>query len=199
MSYFRNFFGGGESTPNEEGTELVETLVDRLETATSLEDRRDALKALRSLSKVRLVDFDECEKRLKTCSMHAVQSLRIHVATRGMNAYMDIIEKETNAPELLGITIDILNSVLTDDEEVVENDEIGDGLADRILQKPVFLSSIMKLLESYEFVVRKYVPVVALNHSTLLNECQLQERNSTAHNSSALSGERSAAGGDQRA
>lgn len=138
-------------------------------------------------------------KRLKTCSMHAVQSLRIHVATRGMNAYMDIIEKETNAPELLGITIDILNSVLTDDEEVVENDEIGDGLADRILQKPVFLSSIMKLLESYEFVVRKYVPVVALNHSTLLNECQLQERNSTAHNSSALSGERSAAGGDQRA
>ena len=51
MSYFRNMlFGGNEVV--ESGDEVVEKLALRLETATTFEDRMNALKGLRSMAKV---------------------------------------------------------------------------------------------------------------------------------------------------
>lgn len=55
MSYLRSFFGGGGASNNQENDDVVETFVERYETATSIQDKRNALKGLRSCAKVSLL------------------------------------------------------------------------------------------------------------------------------------------------
>ncbi|VDM69364.1 unnamed protein product, partial [Strongylus vulgaris] len=96
MAYFRSFFGGGGvDSEEEDGAEIVEKMVERAETCTALEDRRDALRALRSMAK----------------------KLRLAVGTMGLNVYMDVLEKERSNQELTAITLEILVAVLSSDDE----------------------------------------------------------------------------------
>ncbi|VDN02003.1 unnamed protein product [Thelazia callipaeda] len=138
MAFFTNLFGG-QTNGNREtdnAAEVVQNLVERVETSTVLEDRRDALKALRSLSK----------------------KVRLPVAAIGMNAYMDILEKEGSSSEIISIVLEILVFVLCDDGVANEgSDEIGERLAEMIIRKKTFIPSIMTLVESYEFSVRRAV------------------------------------------
>lgn len=58
MSYLRSFFGGGATSNNPESDDVVETFVERYETATSIQDKRNALKGLRSCAKVNNMILD---------------------------------------------------------------------------------------------------------------------------------------------
>uniref|UniRef100_A0A915C6F5 Vesicle tethering protein Uso1/P115-like head domain-containing protein n=1 Tax=Parascaris univalens TaxID=6257 RepID=A0A915C6F5_PARUN len=136
MAYFRNLFGGqnDDGKESDNAAEVVEKLVERVETSTAYEDRRDALKALRSLAK-------------KT---------RLPVATIGMAAYMEVLEKERSNPEIIAITLEILVAVVCDDEETAGGtDELGERLSEIIVRRKGFISSIMSLVECYEFNVRR--------------------------------------------
>jgi hypothetical protein len=133
MSYFRSFFGPGGEAEKETGDEVVEKLVLRLECASSIEDRRDALKALRSMSK----------------------SCRLSVATLGLNYYIEILATETDVKELVGLTLEILSECLSSDDETIEHDELGSQLAAMLLNKPDFLNAMFRILEIPDFLVRR--------------------------------------------
>ncbi|CAD5226977.1 unnamed protein product [Bursaphelenchus xylophilus] len=130
MSYLRNFFGGGEE-PSADNSELVEKFVERLETASTLPDKRNALKGLRSCAK----------------------NARLLVATAGMHLYMQILDTEEEL-DIIAMVLEILNAVLGDDEDNLEED-ICDRLAELIVRKPVFMPAILKCLENDNFAVRK--------------------------------------------
>jgi len=87
--------------------------------------------------------------------------LRLHVATRGMNAFIDVLEKDTNFTDLITLSLDILDCTLTDATEeeqlaVAADDEIGDRLAELLLQKVNFMPALIKLLTTNEFTIRRF-------------------------------------------
>ncbi|CAD5220092.1 unnamed protein product [Bursaphelenchus okinawaensis] len=130
MSYLKSFFGGAEEQ-SPDNSELVEKFVERLETCTTLTDKKNALKGLRSCAK----------------------NARLLVATAGMHMYMEILDSEEEL-DIVASVLDILNAVLGDDEDNLEED-ICDRLAELIVRKPVFMPAILRCLENEHFSVRK--------------------------------------------
>ncbi|BHF70071.1 Vesicle-mediated ER to Golgi transport protein [Sparganum proliferum] len=51
MELFRRYLGQSDETGEEAGADVVEVLVDRLQTSTRVEDRRDAMRGIKALSK----------------------------------------------------------------------------------------------------------------------------------------------------
>uniref|UniRef100_A0A7E4VNW2 Uso1_p115_head domain-containing protein n=1 Tax=Panagrellus redivivus TaxID=6233 RepID=A0A7E4VNW2_PANRE len=135
MSYFRGIFGAGNEEDRESGEEVVEKLVLRLESGDSIDDRRDALKALRSMAK----------------------SCRLSVATLGMNYYIDILAKEADEKELVSLTLEILTECISFDEDAEEHDELSSQLAAMLLNKKEFCHAIFNLVGFPDFLTRRNV------------------------------------------
>ena len=93
-----------------------------------------------------------------------LKNLRLHVATRGMNAFIEVLERDAQFTDLVTLTLDLLDCTLTDiaEEEMPtavgqgQEDEIGDRLAELMLQKPGFMPALIKLLALNEFTVRRF-------------------------------------------
>ncbi|UMM29491.1 hypothetical protein L5515_011822 [Caenorhabditis briggsae] len=134
MSLFRNFFGGGQPDEEEDnGAEFVETLVERVETCSAPEDRRDALKGLKSVAK----------------------QYRLAVGTMGMNAYIDVLETDRLNSETMTLVLDTLATVLSADDDSSENDELGERLAEMMLKRKGFIASVLAAVDQFDFGVRR--------------------------------------------
>ena len=77
------------------------------------------------------------------------------VATLGLNYYIDILAKETEFKEIVGLTLEILSDCLNSDDENLEHDELGNQLTAMLLNKHDFLNAMFRILEIPDFLVRR--------------------------------------------
>ncbi|XP_005457015.1 general vesicular transport factor p115 isoform X2 [Oreochromis niloticus] len=161
MNFFRGVISGQAAGPQPSGAETIQKLCDRVASSTLLEDRRDAVRALKSLSK----------------------KYRMEVGTQAMDHLINILQTDRSDSEILGYALDTLYNVICNDEEE-EQDESEDAVAplpvsgkhknvsvpdenaqkqaddlslqftDTFIQDPEHVTLLLTLLEEFDFHVR---------------------------------------------
>uniref|UniRef100_A0A182PLN2 General vesicular transport factor p115 n=1 Tax=Anopheles epiroticus TaxID=199890 RepID=A0A182PLN2_9DIPT len=129
----------GSQQPNQtpSGAETVELLVERVTSSTLLEDRRDACRALKALSK----------------------KYRIEVGI-GMNAMLQVVENDRTDCEIIGYCLDTLCHVTYPEQFEEEEDNpnvtanIGEQFTEIFIKNSDNVCLVLGCLEEYDFRVR---------------------------------------------
>ncbi|XP_053672754.1 general vesicular transport factor p115 [Anopheles nili] len=136
-SGLQTVLGSQQSSQAPTGAETVELLVERVTTSTLLDDRRDACRALKALSK----------------------KYRIEVGI-GMNAMLQVLETDRTDCEIIGYCLDILCHVTSPEQFEEEEDNpnvtsnIGEQFTEIFIKNPDNVCLVLSCLEEYDFRVR---------------------------------------------
>ncbi|GAA6075815.1 general vesicular transport factor p115 isoform X2, partial [Tachysurus ichikawai] len=95
MNFFRGVMGGQSAGSQPSGVDTIQKLCDRVVSSTLLEDRRDAVRALKSLSK----------------------KYRMEVGTHAMEHLIRILQSDRSDSEILGYALDTLYNIICNEEE----------------------------------------------------------------------------------
>ncbi|XP_063244155.1 general vesicular transport factor p115 isoform X2 [Bacillus rossius redtenbacheri] len=159
MEYFKSGLKSVLGAPVEgaqpTGAETVERLVDRVQSSTLLDDRRDACRALKALSR----------------------KYRIEVGAQGMEALRQVLEMDRGDSEIVGYALDTLCNVTA--SEPFEEEEhpnispssmstIGEQFTEIFIKQPDNVGLVLGFLEEYDFHIRW--PAVRLLTSLLANK-----------------------------
>ncbi|XP_060522041.1 general vesicular transport factor p115 [Cylas formicarius] len=139
------------------GAETVERLVSRVSTSTLLEDRRDACRALKALSK----------------------KYRLEVGAQSMDVLRQVLELDRSDPEIIGYCLDTLCNITSvdvfeeeqDSSMAMPNINVGEQFAEMFLKNADNVGIVLGFLEEYDFRVRW--PAVRL--LTSLTTCKPKE------------------------
>jgi len=145
MDLFRKYLTGPQSGQMPSGAETVERLCDRVQSSTLLEDRRDAVRALKSLSK----------------------KFRLEVGTQAMDILIQVLKTDSNDTEITGYALETLCNVMsneppedgeTSSSEVVNGgshipDDIGQQFTEMFIKFSENVSLLLSLLQEYDFHV----------------------------------------------
>ncbi|KAM8772822.1 general vesicular transport factor p115 isoform 1-T1 [Acanthopagrus schlegelii] len=157
MNFFRGVMGGQAAGPQPSGAETIQKLCDRVASSTLLEDRRDAVRALKSLSK----------------------KYRMEVGTQAMDHLINILQTDRSDSEILGYALDTLYNIICNDEEEEQDavtpisvsgkhknvsmpdenaqkqaDDLGVQFTDKFIQDPEHVTLLLTMLEEFDFHVR---------------------------------------------
>ncbi|KAK2817165.1 hypothetical protein Q5P01_025356 [Channa striata] len=157
MNFFRGVMGGQAAGPQPSGAETIQKLCDRVASSTLLEDRRDAVRALKSLSK----------------------KYRMEVGTQAMDHLINILQTDRSDSEILGYSLDTLYNIICNDEEEEQDavtplplsgkhknvsvpdenaqkqaDDLGALFTEKFIQDPEHVTLLLTLLEEFDFHVR---------------------------------------------
>jgi len=143
MDFLKNgiktVLGATEPGQQPSAAETVEKLVDRVISSTLLEDRRDACRALKALSR----------------------KYRIEVGAQGMSALVQILQNDAQDAEIISYALDALCNIVTGEEFEEEADNptvsvnVGEQFTEMFIKTPEHVSSVMDYLEEYDFRVRR--------------------------------------------
>ncbi|MFT7807616.1 general vesicular transport factor p115 isoform X5 [Arapaima gigas] len=154
MNFFRGVIGGQPAGPQPSGAETIQKLCDRVASSTLLEDRRDAVRALKSLSK----------------------KYRLEVGTQAMGHLIHILQTDRSDSEIIGYALDTLYNIISNDEEEEQEenlqkqgDDLGIQFTDIYIKEPENVTLLLTLLEEFDFHVRW--PGVKLLTALLKNQC----------------------------
>ncbi|GAB1598211.1 general vesicular transport factor p115-like isoform X2 [Argonauta hians] len=165
MNYFRKVLGTPQGGNQPSSAETIERLCDRVQSSTLLEDRRDAVRALKSLSK----------------------KYALEVGTQAMDILIKVLETDRSDAEIIGYALDTLCNIMSneppdDDSMSLTEDELSNHIPDDLggqfteifIKNTENVTLLLLLLEEYDFHVRW--PIVKLLTILLTNKSkEIQE------------------------
>ncbi|EDO45455.1 predicted protein, partial [Nematostella vectensis] len=166
MNYLRGFSSvlGSPSAGNQPSPhETIERLCDRVASSTLLEDRRDAVRALKSLSK----------------------KYRLEVGTQGMDLLINVLQTDRSDTEIVGMALESLCNIMSTDTQsqgtvfmsCLQTLKVGLQFTEIFIKKPDNVTLLLGILEEYEFHVRwptvKLLTMLLTNKGNLLQQCIL--------------------------
>ncbi|PZC74205.1 hypothetical protein B5X24_HaOG208195 [Helicoverpa armigera] len=150
-SGLKTVLGAPEPGHQPSGAEIVERLVDRVNNSTLLEDRRDACRALKAMSR----------------------TYRVEVGAQGMDTLKQVLELDRADNETINYALDTLNNVMSPTQfEEEENNprvpmNIGEQFTEMFIKDHHNIQLVLDLLDEYDFRVR--LSAVQLLTSLLTN------------------------------
>lgn len=136
----------------------MERLVERVETSTLLEDRRDACRALKSLSK----------------------TYRLEVGAKAMDALLFVLQNDSNDIDIVAFALETLINVIGNEEDNVHlsdsptnSQDLSTQFTEIFIKRKENVQLVLDLLGEFDFKIRW--PTIKLLYSLLRNklrECQ---------------------------
>lgn len=167
-SGFQSVLGGGnigvsDSAPTPADT--IERLVDRLVSSTLLDDRRDACRALKAMSR----------------------KFRVLVGAQALDPLIIVLERDASDEEIVGYALDTISNICSPDEFEEEllaakngtsglngnsmsngSSSVGEQFTEIYLKRDTNVQLIIDLLEEYDFKIRR--PAIRLLTHLLTNQ-----------------------------
>ncbi|CAG9134747.1 unnamed protein product [Plutella xylostella] len=137
-SGLKTVLGAPEPGQQPSGADTVERLVERVNNSTLLEDRRDACRALKAMSR----------------------KYRVEVGAQGMHTLQQCLELDRADNETINYCLDTLNNIMspTQFEEEEENPNvpmnIGEQFTEMFIKNHQNIQLVLDLLDEYDFRVR---------------------------------------------
>ncbi|KAL0127013.1 hypothetical protein PUN28_005389 [Cardiocondyla obscurior] len=142
MEYFKSslksVLGTAPAGTQPTGADTVERLVDRLQSSTLLDDRRDACRALKAFSR----------------------TYRVEVGAQGMDALRQVLEMDRTDCEIIGLALDTLCNITNPEafDEELDNhgskNQIGEQFTEIFIKNSDSVGLVLTFLEEFDFRVR---------------------------------------------
>ncbi|XP_062987643.1 general vesicular transport factor p115 isoform X2 [Elgaria multicarinata webbii] len=140
MNFLRGVMGGQSAGPQPSGAETIQKLCDRVASSTLLDDRRDAVRALKSLSK----------------------KYRLEVGIQAMSHLIQVLQTDRSDSEIIGYALDTLYNIISNDVEEEEQEEnsqkpaedLGSQFTEIFIKQQENVTLLLSYLEEFDFHVR---------------------------------------------